>query len=85
MSSSIGNLLLLATVVTTTIHNGSPVVEARLGGTNTLRRLQGLIIAGNNGAPAAAFPLAECEGDCDNDGEVSPLNFHRIIYCKGTN
>ena len=24
---------------------------------------------GNNGSPAEVFPLGECQGDCDNDGE----------------
>ena len=24
---------------------------------------------GNNGSPASAFPLARCQGDCDNDDE----------------
>ena len=28
-----------------------------------------LVHAGNNGSPASAFPLGECEGDCDNDSE----------------
>mmetsp|Transcript_13320 Transcript_13320/g.28769 ORF Transcript_13320/g.28769 Transcript_13320/m.28769 type:complete len:787 (+) Transcript_13320:1072-3432(+) len=28
-----------------------------------------LVIAGNNGSPVEAFPLAECQGDCDNDGD----------------
>ncbi|KAI2492348.1 Bacterial protein of unknown function (DUF839) [Fragilaria crotonensis] len=28
-----------------------------------------LVIDGDNGAPATAFPLGECSGDCDNDDE----------------
>merc|ERR1719287_220191 len=28
-----------------------------------------LAVVGNNGRPARAFPLAECQGDCDDDGE----------------
>lgn len=26
---------------------------------------------GNNGSPGANFPLGNCEGDCDNDGECA--------------
>jgi len=28
-----------------------------------------LMRVGNNGSPSSAFPLAECEGDCDRDGD----------------
>ena len=27
---------------------------------------------GNNGEPSSAFPLGECQGDCDNDGDCAP-------------
>ena len=27
---------------------------------------------GNNNIPSTAFPLEECAGDCDNDGECAP-------------
>jgi hypothetical protein len=41
-------------------------------GTNTLSPTQTVVAlnyVGNNGSPTAAFPLGQCEGDCDNDGE----------------
>ena len=28
-----------------------------------------LVIVGDNGVPSSAFPLQECEGDCDNDDD----------------
>ena len=34
-----------------------------------LPSLPSLVKLGNNGLPAEVFPLAECEGDCDHDGE----------------
>mmetsp|Transcript_9057 Transcript_9057/g.18200 ORF Transcript_9057/g.18200 Transcript_9057/m.18200 type:complete len:840 (+) Transcript_9057:96-2615(+) len=35
-----------------------------------IKPVPGLLVErGNNGNPAANFPLGECEGDCDNDGD----------------
>jgi len=28
-----------------------------------------LFLRGNNGSPSSNFPLSNCEGDCDTDGE----------------
>lgn len=33
------------------------------------RQVKSLAIVGNNGYPAQAFPLSECQGDCDSDLE----------------
>ena len=30
-----------------------------------------LELQGNNGRPADSFPLGQCAGDCDSDGDVS--------------
>jgi hypothetical protein len=41
-------------------------------GTITLSPTQTVVAlnyVGNNGSPTSAFPLGQCEGDCDNDGE----------------
>lgn len=35
-----------------------------------------LVIEGNDGSPAEAFPLNKCQGDCDNDSECA-----RGLYC----
>lgn len=31
-----------------------------------------LVLAGDRGTPESAFPLKECEGDCDGDGDCRP-------------
>ena len=37
-----------------------------------IKPVAGLLIErGNNGNPSANFPLGECEGDCDNDGDCA--------------
>jgi hypothetical protein len=52
-------------------------VEARIKGLsprqNEIRALQDVALdaVGNNGSPSKNFPLQECQGDCDNDDEVS--------------
>ena len=40
-----------------------------------------LIVMGDEDEPAANFPLGECEGDCDNDGDcaVCVLSFVSIV------
>lgn len=50
-----------------------------------------LVRVGNDGEPAAAFPLGRCEGDCDNDGDCAAglLCFERdgtepVPGCGGT-
>lgn len=37
-----------------------------------------LVLMGNNNSPADAFPLGECEGDCDSDSEVSAMLYHLL-------
>ena len=34
--------------------------------------VEDLVIAGDNGKPSSAFPLGECQGDCDSDDDCAP-------------
>lgn len=38
-----------------------------------------LVLAGDNGDPADAFPLGECQGDCDNDGQCAVCSEYALI------
>jgi len=45
---------------------------------------------GNNGVPAEVFPLGQCQGDCDNDGECQAGlicaqrgNYEPVLGCTG--
>ena len=46
--------------------------------TPTAAPLTPLANVGNDGLPAEVFPLQECQGDCDNDGECAAG-----LYCFG--
>ena len=39
-----------------------------------------LVLVGDNGSPAAAFPLSNCQGDCDVDGDCQVRQYLRSSF-----
>jgi len=62
---------------------------ARLGSrraaasTSRRRHLTEVAVEGDDGKPASAFPLAKCQGDCDDHGknECSMVDVHGNRQC----
>ena len=42
-----------------------------------------LVMMGDNGSPSSAFPLGECEGDCDYDSQCQ-VRITSYLLCRKT-
>ena len=46
-----------------------------------------LVLMGNNGSPSTAFPLGQCEGDCDSDSDCEVRTYEQArqdtkLFCN---